>query len=110
MDSHGICLETVNHCLTLGGKHAEALHVRTMLDCAEICATVASLLLRGSEFYARMSSVCAEVCAACAESCESIDAHDKIMQQCAEICRRCATSCRRMAASRESTRCRAACT
>ena len=97
MDCHRICLETMNHCLTMGGKHAEATHIRTMLDCAEICATAAAFMLRGSDYHARTCGVCAELCAACAESCTRIGPQDQLMQQCAEICRRCGNSCRSMA-------------
>src|SRR5689334_3069499 len=89
LDCHRICLESVNHCLGLGGKHAEATHIRTMLDCADICATAAAFMLRGSEYYARTCGVCAELCAACAESCQNVDPHDQTLQQCAEMCRRC---------------------
>jgi len=97
LDCHRICTETVNHCLTMGGKHAEARHIRTMLDCAEICGTAAGFMLRGSDYHARTCGVCAELCAACADSCQEIGPHDQTMQQCAETCRRCAASCRSMA-------------
>jgi hypothetical protein len=97
LDCHRICTETVNHCLTMGGKHAEARHIRTMLDCAEICGTAAGFMLRGSDYHARTCGVCAELCTACADSCQEIGPHDQTMQQCAETCRRCAASCRSMA-------------
>ena len=96
LDCHRICIETLNHCLTIGGEHAEARHIRTMLDCAQICATSADFMLRGSDFHMRTCSICAELCAACAESCQSIGPHDRAMQECAEMCRRCGNSCRSM--------------
>ena len=40
---HGICLQTVSHCLELGGKHADPDHIGLLLDCAEICRTSAEL-------------------------------------------------------------------
>ena len=91
-----VCLETVSHCLEMGGKHAEAQHIRLTLDCVEICKTSADFMIRGSTFHNRTCGVCAEVCEACATDCErfSDDAH---MQQCAQECRRCAQSCREMA-------------
>lgn len=92
---HSICLTTVQHCLEKGGKHATPGHIRTLMDCAEICRTSASFLLRGSRFHARTCAVCAEVCRACEESCRAIG-DDAMMQQCAEACRRCAESCQRM--------------
>ena len=95
-DCHNICVETAAHCLELGGKHAEAAHVRLLLDCAEICLTSANYMLRGSELHVRTCAVCAEVCDRCADSCEKFG-DDALMKQCAEICRRCAESCRKMA-------------
>lgn len=95
---HAICVETASHCLQMGGKHAEAGHIRTLLDCAQICATSADFMLRGSAFHSRTCGVCAEVCERCAEECERIDPNDEMMRQCAQLCRQCADSCRRMAA------------
>jgi hypothetical protein len=80
----------------MGGEHADPDHIRTMLDCAQICAASADFMLRGSKYHARTCAVCMEICAACAASCEEIDASDEAMQQCVEACRRCAASCRRM--------------
>ena len=95
---HNICIETAAHCLQMGGKHAEASHIRTLLDCADICATSASFMLRGSDFHKQTCGLCAEVCEQCATSCEQIDPNDEQMRACAEMCRRCAQSCRAMAA------------
>jgi hypothetical protein len=94
---HNICLETVQHCLIMGGKHAEASHIRLLLDCAQICATSADFMLRGSEFHARTCGVCAEVCERCAEDCERLAGDDELMLRCAGMCRQCAESCRAMA-------------
>ena len=93
-----ICLETMSHCLELGGGHAEAAHIRALLDCAEICATSAGFMLRGSPLHGAVCAVCAEACERCAESCESLPEVDQQMEACAETCRRCTESCRRMAA------------
>jgi len=91
-----ICLETVNHCLEQGGKHAEASHIRMLLTCAEICDTSARFMTLGSTYHARVCEICAEICEACAKDCERFGA-DETMQRCAEVCRRCAESCRQMA-------------
>ncbi len=96
LNCHSICLETVAHCLQQGGKHAEARHIRLLLDCAEICQTSANFMLRGSDLHTRTCAVCAEVCERCAESCDQFG-NDTRMQACAEACRRCAESCRQMA-------------
>lgn len=95
---HAICLETVGHCLDLGGKHADPAHIRLLLDCAEICQTSANFMLRGSDLHQRTCAVCAEVCRACAEDCGRMAGGDQMMKNCAEQCRRCAESCERMAA------------
>lgn len=97
-DCHNICVETAAHCLEMGGKHAEASHLRELLDCAQICATSADFMLRGSDLHSQTCGVCADACERCAESCERIADGDELMQRCAEFCRRCAESCRRMAA------------
>jgi hypothetical protein len=97
-ECRAVCLETIAYCLEKGGKHAAAGHIRLLLDCAEICATSAGFLLRGSDLHGRTCAVCAEVCEACARSCESMG-DDAQMKRCAEVCRRCAQSCRSMATS-----------
>jgi hypothetical protein len=97
LDCYRVCLETLNHCLLKGGKHAEAGHIRLLLDCAEICRTSADFMIRGSDLHGRTCGVCAEVCRRCAEDCEGL-ADDEPMKACAEMCRRCAESCQRMAA------------
>jgi hypothetical protein len=91
-----ICLEAVTHCLSLGGKHAEAHHITMLLACAEICDTSARFMLLGSPHHQRTCEVCAEVCDDCARDCERFG-DDDTMQRCAESCRRCAESCRQMA-------------
>jgi hypothetical protein len=96
-DCHAVCVETMNHCLQEGGRHAEADHIRLLLDCAEICRTGANFMLRGSDLHAYTCGVCAEICDRCAADCERV-MDDEIMRRCAETCRRCAASCRRMSA------------
>ncbi len=91
------CLQTMQYCLSMGGKHAEADHIRTMRDCAEICQTAANFMLVQSPHHNLTCGVCAEVCHACAESCQLVDANDQTMKQCVEACRRCEQSCQKMA-------------
>ncbi len=100
---HAVCVETVQHCLKMGDKHAEPNHIRTMLDCAQICATSADFMLRGSDMHAMTCGVCAEACERCAQSCEAIG-DDEMMRRCAEVCRMCAQSCREMAQGSHSMR------
>lgn len=96
MNCHAVCQETVNHCLQQGGHHAEAGHIRLLLDCVEICQTSANFMLRGSPFHVRTCAACSEICQACAEDCEQMGG-DERMRACAEACRRCAESCASMA-------------
>ena len=96
MECHSICTETAYYCLTQGGQHADAKHVRLLLDCAEICQTSADYMLRSSDLHGKTCGLCAEVCKRCAESCEKIGQNDELMKKCAEICRRCAESCKKM--------------
>ncbi|MBX6342847.1 MAG: four-helix bundle copper-binding protein [Thermomicrobiaceae bacterium] len=95
-ECHQVCLETIAHCLQLGGPHAEEAHIRVLLDCAEICQTSANFMLRHSPLHSRVCAVCGDTCERCAEDCERFP-DDEQMRRCAEICRRCADSCHRMA-------------
>jgi hypothetical protein len=88
---------TLAHCLVMGGRHADALHIALMVDCAAICETAAASMARNSPVHVQMSGACAEVCQACGNDCRTF-ANDPIMQECADVCRRCAESCQRMAA------------
>lgn len=96
LECQQVCLETVMHCLDKGGKHAAPDHVRTLMDCAEICQTSANFMSRGSQHHAETCGVCATVCDACAGSCDAM-ADDEEMKRCAEVCRSCAEECRKMA-------------
>lgn len=93
---HDTCVETVTHCLRQGGSHAEAEHIQTLLDCAQICDASRDFMLRGSGLHHDTCRLCADACERCAKSCERIE-DDEQMQRCAEECRRCAESCRQMA-------------
>jgi hypothetical protein len=96
---HNICVETIDHCLEMGGKHADAAHIRILQDCAQACATSADFMLRGSDLHPQTCGVCAEACERCAESCEELADGDEQMLRCAEMCRTCAASCREMASA-----------
>jgi len=93
---HQICLSSIYHCLEKGGSHARPDHVRMLQDCAQICATSADFMLRGSPHHHEMCQACADVCDACAQDCDTMS-DDEEMRTCADTCRRCAESCRQMA-------------
>ena len=48
LDCHSVCLETISHCLSKGGDHAECNHIRVLQDCAQVCITSADFMLRNS--------------------------------------------------------------
>lgn len=99
MTCHAVCLETITHCLQMGGEHARPDHIKMLQDCAQICITSADFMLRGSQFHGQTCAVCAAVCESCAQECERMADGNDFMQRCADACRRCAESCRRMASS-----------
>lgn len=94
---HNLCVNTIAHCLDLGGEHASRAHIQLLQDCADICAMTANFLLRGSGFHPQLCAVCAEISQRCAEDCERLGPDDEVMRQCATVCRRCADACRNMA-------------
>ncbi len=89
------CQKTLfNYCLTEGGKHVEAKHLKLMTDCIQICQIAADFMTRNSELHKIICQACAEICEACAKSCEEIGGVE--MNECAKICRSCVASCRQM--------------
>lgn len=95
-ECHAVCLETITWCLDRGGEHAAAAHIALMATCADICATSAAAMLRGTEAHRFTCGACAEVCRACAAECAKMDGAE--MARCAEACTRCAEQCAAMAA------------
>ena len=101
---HEVCLETISHCLEMGGEHANPDHVKLLQDCVQICQTNADFMIRGSSRHMLTCGVCAAICEACADECEKMATGDgaDIMQRCADACRRCAESCRQMSGSMQA--------
>lgn len=97
LDCARVSTETVSHCLLLGGRYADASHIRLLLDCAASSAASAGFMLRGSQYHARMCDVTSEVCRASSESCQELAGDDDTLLRCAGIARRTAESCRRIA-------------
>jgi hypothetical protein len=79
----------------MGGEHAEASHIRLLMDCAEICQTNAIFMLRKSDSHAQVCGMCADICEQCVRDCERFE-DNEMMTHCAEMCRSCAQSCREM--------------
>jgi hypothetical protein len=94
-ECYRLCTELIDHCLRRGGEHAEAGHIKLLIDCAQICQTSADFMLRGSDLHTATCEACAEICARCADDCERFSG-DEPMLQCAAACRSCAEACRNM--------------
>lgn len=103
LSCHSVCVETISHCLAMGGEHASPGHIQTLQDCAQICSTSADFMLRNSEYHPQTCGICADICEACADKCESMADGDELMLRCAEICRECAASCREMSSAAASS-------
>jgi hypothetical protein len=96
-DCYAKCMETVQHCLTMGGKHASTDHISTLLACAAICQASATAMLVGSKHHHETCRACAAICKACEKECRAMGQGDDTMMECAEACAACARSCEEMA-------------
>lgn len=92
---HAVCLQTVEHCLEMGGAHVAPSHIRLLLDCADLCEASAHFMIRRSPLAGRVCALCAEACRACEEACRRMG--DVADVHCAESCRRCAEMVTHMA-------------
>ena len=95
---HAVCLHTIQHCLHKGGPHADADHIRTLTDCAEICATAADFMNRGSAMHTETCRACAAICERCAAHCQHLN-DDEFMQRCIDASQKCAAMCQEMSAA-----------
>lgn len=94
-ECHSTCETAIDHCLRATDR-ADMSHLRTLMDCADICRMTADLMLRGSAMSGQMCGMCADICTRCADACRQISG-DQTMQDCADTCMRCAEMCRSMA-------------
>jgi len=96
-DCNAMCVQTISHCLKLGGRHAGVDHIRLFEDCAQMCVTAADYMLRESPFHDRICRLCSDLCKQCGKDCEQVAGDDQMIKQCIDMCRKCAGSCDRMA-------------
>ncbi|HET6399015.1 MAG TPA: four-helix bundle copper-binding protein [Candidatus Thermoplasmatota archaeon] len=89
------CAQTLDHCLSQGGEHAEAEHIKGLIDCIEVCELAARMEARNSMWSEYVMELCAQVCRECETSCSAFEG-DEAMQACAEACRACAEHCEDM--------------
>lgn len=86
------CNETLAYCLEQGGDHVEAEHIKSMIDCIDVCTVTARLHERESPLHKQAMELCAQACKTCEESCEEFEG-DETMQLCADTCRQCYEHC-----------------
>jgi len=92
------CAEICTSCADADTAEAMDMRqcVRTCLDCADICAATARILIRQTGSNANIAraivETCIAACEACAEECDRHD-HDHC-RLCAQMCRECARDCR----------------
>lgn len=87
-----VCLRSIDHCLTLGGAHAEPGHIAMLMTCASVCRTASELMSINSEWHPTLCDLCAQVCDECADQCEDLGD----MEDCVSACQDCADACREM--------------
>ncbi len=95
MECHKMCMETMTHCMTKGGKQMDMSMMGMMRDCAEMCMMCMNMMMGGSEFAARTCMLCAEMCDRCAMAGEKMS-NDAKMMAFAAACRQCAEACKSM--------------
>ncbi len=93
-----ICTACADACLA-EPEHLEHLRrcIRTDLDCADICAITARVLMRQTEtahalVHAQLQA-CIVACRICADECESHSEMHDHCRICAETCRYCGDRC-----------------
>lgn len=94
------CVVACNHCAASCLQEPDvkmmARCIALDMDCAQVCATAAAAMSRGSEHAKAICKVCAEICQSCGDECARHDMDH--CQDCAKACHRCAEECRKMAA------------
>jgi hypothetical protein len=91
-------LDVLERCMTacekgamtgLGAAEGGRL-TRLALDCAEICATTARFVARGSSYMNDLLVLCSQICKACETACRK---EENCFQECADTCHECHLTC-----------------
>lgn len=93
MDTYRICRQTAAYCIDSGGELATLARLRAFDDCAEINLTLANFLLRASEHWRNLASLCVEVSTACAREIEDVEHSDGQIRAAYAACRRSRQAC-----------------
>ena len=96
------CAQTCTSCADacLAEKMVAELRqcIRLNLDCADVCATTATLGNRrtgsNEEVLRKMLEACIAACRLCGAECETHASMHEHCRVCAESCRRCESACR----------------
>jgi hypothetical protein len=90
------CVVECEHCAKACMGHPDMVKCAQMcLDCAEVCQTLATYMVRGSYFIFHLARACADICEACAQECEKYNLEH--CQKCAKVCRQAAEEYRKIA-------------
>jgi len=77
--------------------------IRMCLDCADVCATTATVITRQTEFdpnaIAPLLAACATMCKVSGDECQRHAHLHEHCRLCAEACRRCERACRELLAA-----------
>jgi hypothetical protein len=91
------CTSCADACLAESAVQDLVRCIRLNLDCADVCATTARVLLRQTEpdwpVIRSQLEACIAICGACGEECDRHADHMEHCRVCAESCRRCADAC-----------------
>lgn len=101
-DCEALCAQVIQHCLEVGGAHADASHLRLLQDCVDICEATRKIFQRRSPHFSELSFACASICEAAAAACERFIG-DAQMKACANQCRLSAIACRQLVSASTST-------
>jgi len=85
----------IQHCLKLGGEHADPDHILILMNTSEICRTFSQFLLSESHYSHELCGITSRICLACADSCDSFDRQEnEMMLECSSACLAFAQTCK----------------
>jgi hypothetical protein len=92
METQRILLDTVRHCLDMGGKRAKIQRLKLFFRTASMCQATIEISRKSSNLFYLSCGACARLCDDCANDCDLFP-DDADLRKCAETCRRCAECC-----------------
>ncbi len=103
LDCVQCCTSCADACLAEDGEMDLAHCIRTDLDCADVCAATATIVVRqtapSTGLIRAQLEACKAACETCAASCEEHAERHEHCRICAECCRTCADACGRLLAA-----------